>query len=137
MVVTYSPEGRDLYIYFTTVNPGVAERSLPEVPMRMLFDAEHQWIGFEIIEPMPDGSVIDLVPALTHVRKNAPEITTEHDERRNVLSFRWALEEPASVLPWDAILDFDGAGHLIGIEFLFGGALEIENRLGRLDHQRI
>lgn len=137
MVVTYSPAGKDLYIYLTDVDPGEAARSLPEVPVRMLFDADHQWIGFEIIELLPDGTVLDLGPGLKLARKNAPEMAIEHDEKRRVVTLGWATGTPAVVLPWDAIIDFDNRNQVIGVEFLFGGALEIGGRLARLPHQTI
>jgi hypothetical protein len=54
-----------------------------------------------------------------------------------VVTLGWAAGAPAIVLPWDAILDFNDQEQLIGVEFLFGGALEIEGRLTRLPHQRI
>jgi len=137
MVVTYSPAGKDLYIYLSNVDPGEATRSLPEVPVRMLFDHDHQWIGFEIIELLDDSTVLDLGPALGVARRNAPELTIEHDEKRRVATLRWAAGDATIVLPWDAILDFDAKDQLIGVEFLFSGALEIEGRLTRLAHQRI
>lgn len=137
MVVTYSPAGKDLYIYLSDVDPGEAARSLPEIPVRMLFDRDHQWIGFEIIELLDDSTVLDLAPALAVAHRNAPELEIEHDAKRRVATLRWAADEAAIVLPWDAILDFDAKDQLIGVEFLFGGALEIEGRLTRLVHQRI
>lgn len=137
MIVTYSPAGKDLYIYLSEVDPGEAARSLPEVPVRMLFDRDHQWIGFEIIELLDDSTVLDLGPALAGARRNAPELAIEHDEKRRVATLRWAADEAAIVLPWDVILDFDTRDQLTGVEFLFGGALEIEGRLTRLPHQRI
>jgi len=137
MIVTYSPAGKDLYIYLREVDPGEAARSLPEVPVRMLFDRDHQWIGFEIIELLDDSTVLDLAPALAVARRNAPVLAIEHDDMRRVATLRWAVDDAAIVLPWDVILDFDARDQLIGVEFLFGGALEIEGRLTRLAHQRI
>ena len=137
MVVTYSPDGKDVYIYLTHEDPGEAARSVSEVSVRMFFDHDHQWLGFEIIELLPDGESLDLSAALARALKEAPEARVERDAVRRVVSLRWVKDEPASVLPWDAILDFDGGDQLVGIEFLFGGALEIDGRLKRLPHQRI
>lgn len=137
MVVTYSPEGKDVYIYLTQEDPGEAARSVNEVSVRMFFDRDHQWLGFEIIELLPDGEALDLSAALDRAIKEAPEGRVERDPDRRVVSLRWAKDEAASVLPWDAILDFDGDDQLVGIEFLFGGALEIDGRLERLPHQTI
>jgi hypothetical protein len=137
MIVTYSPAGKDLYIYLTDVNPGEAARSVKDVPVRMLFDGEHQWIGFEIIEAQDDGSVLDLETVLDRARRHAPELTLARDAGRAVMGVRWTGAEASTVLPWDVILDFDPQGQLVGFEFVFGGVLEIDGRLGRLPHQRI
>ena len=142
MVVTYSPAGKDVYIYLTDEDPGEAARSVSEVPVRMFFDQNHQWVGFEIIELLPGGETLDMSSALERAEREAPEAHVARDPARHVVSLRWAdneagSAEPARVLPWDAIIDFDPAGQLVGVEFLFGGALEIDGRLARLPHQRI
>jgi hypothetical protein len=81
--------------------------------------------------------MLDLGSGLDHARKQAPEAWISHDRERRVVSMRWEPEEPARVVPWDAILDFDAQDQLVGIEFLFNEELEIEGRLDRLPHQRI
>jgi hypothetical protein len=137
MVITFSPEGKDVYIYLTDENPGEAERSVSDASVQMFFDGKDQWLGFEIDERLPDGTMLDLESALEQARKQAPEAWISYDKERRVLGLRWEAEKPANVVPWDAILDFDAEDQLVGIEFLFVGALEIEGRLERLPHQRI
>jgi hypothetical protein len=137
MVITYSPEGKDVYIYLTDENPGEAERSVPNAAVRLFFDEDEQWLGFEVDAKLPDGSALDLANALTQARKQAPEAWISYDKASHTFSMRWEKEKAASVVPWDAILDFDDKDQLVGIEFLFTGELDIEGRLDRLPHQRI
>jgi hypothetical protein len=137
MVITYSPDGKDVYIYLTDENPGEAERSVPNASVQMFFDKNEQWLGFEINAKLPEGQPLDLEDSLVEARKQAPEAWISYDKSRHTMSMRWEPEDPEDVVPWDAILDFDANDQLVGIEFLFTGELDIEGRLDRLPHQRI
>jgi len=65
----------------------------------MLFDRDHQWIGFEIIELLDDSTVLDLAPALAVARRTAPDLAIEHDAKRRVATLRWTADEGRSSSP--------------------------------------
>jgi GTP-binding protein Era len=125
ITVSFDPEARALYWYFTEIEAGAAALE-GECAATLLLDGDGQVFGCELeLDESVDAR--DLVFALAHPQAS-------YRAQDYTLTVAVSDEEPATIQPLaeTAILDFDAAESLLGFELLTAPEFELGKRLARL-----
>ncbi|MBA3944304.1 MAG: GTPase Era [Herpetosiphonaceae bacterium] len=120
--LTFDPDARTLYAYFTPIDEG-EDSDQAEFPGMFLLDAAGQIVAFHV-EIGKDLPVTALRDALTH-----PEVHLDHDDTVLRLTFSQETPDTHVDLPYQAIIDRDRTGRALGIEFIADMEFEIAQRL--------
>jgi GTP-binding protein Era len=120
--LTYDPNARTLYTYFTPIDEGQDADQL-ELGGFFLLDKAGQILGMHL----------DLgeqhTPRLLHFALEHDEV--HYDQRGASLRIVFAPEQPASHadFPYPAIVDLDRSGHALGVEFITDPDFSFDGRL--------
>jgi len=84
-----------------------------------------------------DTPKLNLKNCLKHALSYPKVNYSVKDQMLQVRFIKVREDQVARVVKWDANLDFDSAGQIIGIEILFGGKLALNNRLKYIEQYRV
>ena len=120
--LTYDPDARTLYTYFTTIDEGQDVEQI-ELDGYFLLDKAGQILGMHVDLGQAHH------PRLLHFALEHDEV--HYDQRSPSLNIVLAPAQPASHLdfPYPAIFDLDQAGHALGVEFIADPEFGLERRL--------
>jgi uncharacterized protein YuzE len=116
MKITYSWESNAGYIYFTSIAPGGVVETIVYQPLEVDLDNNEQIVVMRLIESEEFVFSKRLKYALQH-----DEVTYEPDN--HMLRIAFAPDSIAKrSISWDAHIDLDRDGQILGLEILFGYA---------------
>ena len=113
MRITYDDEASAGYIYFTEIGAGSVAKTIPSQPMDADLDEANQIIVLKLAE-----SEDCLFPGRLDYTRQHPNVTYDEVDRRLIISF---ADDPKSKksISWDANIDLDEGGQILGLEILF------------------
>lgn len=119
MRITYDQEASAMYIYLTSIEPGGVSETITEQKLNVDFDASDQIIAMRLFETDEFQFRNRLRYALQH-----SQVTYYEDTDNLCVAFVLSAESKRTV-SWDANVDLDRSGQILGIEILFcpGGLL--------------
>jgi GTP-binding protein Era len=120
--LTYDPDARTLYAYFTEIDEG-QDSDQREMNGYFLLDKAGHILGMHV----ELGN--DYQPRLLHFALEHDEV--DYDQRGGSMRISFLATPPDghSDFPYPAIVDLDRNGHALGIEFAFDPEFAVENRL--------
>src|SRR3712207_1998437 len=124
--LTYDPDARTLYTYFTTIDEGQDVEQI-ELDGYFLLDKAGQILGMHV-DLGPEHH-----PRLLHFALEHDEV--RYDQRSPSMRIVLAPQQPASHVdfPYPAIFDLDQSGHALGVEFIADPEFGLDHRLRYLE----
>src|SRR3712207_1759618 len=120
--LTYDPDARTLYAYFTEIDEGQDARQI-ELDGYFLIDKKGDILGMHVDLGQEHGS------RLLHFAVEHDEV--QYDQRTTALRIIFASDPPDghADFPYPAIVDLDRSGHALGVEFIADPEFKLEERL--------
>jgi len=128
MMITYDKEISAGYIYFTSIGPGEAIETIFSQRLDVDFDRDEQIIAMRLFESGECEFANRLDYALQHE-------AVIYDETNHTLEIFFASYIDAEkTVSWDANIDLDKTGQILGLEILFADAkYSPDDELERVD----
>lgn len=123
MKVTYDDAAEAMYVYFTEISPGGVAQTEAFQKSAVDLDAAGDIIALQVYGSENLRLANRLYYALQHVE-------VLYDENNESLRVSFSQSGIVSrTVDWDANIDLDQDGQILGLEILFGGELTANNRL--------
>jgi len=132
MWITFDAQANAMYLSFGWIPPGGVMLTIPDFRTLLYFDEDGQWTRLDLLP----GEELDLSNCLAHI---GAQDGVRYKEVTNTLTIQFQEDRSyRDVIPWEALVDFDQEGQLLGIELLFGDRLaRIQEKLRYVYHERI
>jgi uncharacterized protein YuzE len=131
MKITYDSEANASYFYFTVIAPGAAVDTRPFQPLEVDLDKRSQIVAMRLLESANCRFGERLKYALQH-----PQITYDPIIQAMKIEFVPYIGADRTIF-WDANIDLDRTGQMLGFEVLFGYASDGQEALdadGKLEY---
>lgn len=113
MKITYDDEANASYVYFTHIGPGGVAETVPFLEMDVDLDEAAQIVALRLAESEECVFQKRLKYALQHSN-------VYYDESRRSLVITFGENpEPTKSTAWEATIDLDAGGQILGLEILF------------------
>ena len=114
MKITYDDEANASYIYVTPIDVGGVAKTITYLALDVILDVENQIISMKLFESRECQFQNRLKFALVHSAISFID---------GYLQISFAeTSQPTKVVRWDANIDLDRKGQILGIEILFADA---------------
>lgn len=134
MMITYDDEGSASYIYFTSTESDVAASTVASQRIDIELDEKLQITAVKLFE----SDELRFQGKLNYVLQHPH---TTYDPATKSITIDFAGMPPTKIVPWEAIVDLDGSGQILGIELLFADEDHTDSdgretlcAKGKLDH---
>jgi uncharacterized protein YuzE len=135
MTMTHDNEANASYIYFTSIGPGGVDETITYQRMAVGFDNNDKIIALKLFESEEYQFHNRLKYALQY-----PEVKYDETTNQLIIAFAESDQEKRSIT-WDANIDLDKSGQILGIEILYADngydpndGRERLHAEGKLDH---
>src|SRR5262249_45082697 len=113
MKITYDSEAEASYIYFTSIEPGGAAQTFIALRLDVGLDKGEKITTMQLFEADDCHFQGRLQYALHH-----PQVSFDEETKSILIAFT-ANSEPTKIISWEANIDLDKEGQILGLEILF------------------
>jgi uncharacterized protein YuzE len=112
MRITYDDEAYASYIYFTSIGSGEAATTVACQRVSIELDEKLQITAVKLFE----SDELRFQGKLNYILQHPH---TTYDPATQSITIYFARIPPTKIVPWEANVDLDGSGQILGIELLF------------------
>ncbi|MBO0727468.1 MAG: DUF2283 domain-containing protein, partial [Blastocatellia bacterium] len=115
MKITFDSDAEASYIYFTSIEPGGVFETFVDLRLDVEFDKDEMIAAMRLL----GGEGCRLQGRLKYALR-CPQTT--FDEKTNSILIAFTIKStPTKIVSWEANVDVDKEGQILGLEILFAG----------------